>query len=67
MSDNEPTDDAAFFGDKVWVYCGSHLRPHLTGWCSVGLDMKVMLSAQSETEAYRQCERLELRLYRGQR
>lgn len=26
-----------------WVYCKSHVGPHETGWCSVGVDNKIAL------------------------
>jgi len=61
----ELTDDAKQWGDDVWIYCGSHLRAHKTGWCTVGVDMKVHLAVETEYEATRKCQRLELPLFRG--
>lgn len=62
---NELTEDAKQWGDNVWIYCGSHLRPHLTGWCTVGVDNKVHLAVDNERSAYAKCERLELPLYKA--
>jgi len=39
---NKPTADFLAFGDD-WVYCNQHLRPHSTGWCSVGVRDKIGL------------------------
>lgn len=59
------TEDVTYFGANVMIYCGQHLRPHLTGWCTVGIEWKVRLSSDDPKEAGRQCERLGLKLYRG--
>ena len=61
----DPEEDAKYFGKNVWIYCGQHLRPHLTGWCTVGLEWKLRLAAEDEKQAARQCERLGLKLFRG--
>lgn len=59
-------DDTIFFGD--WVYCGQHMRPHTTGWCSVynlnkmGLGIKGK-GEKSRREAYHKCYRLGLKIY----
>lgn len=39
-----------------WVYCGQHLRPHKTGWCSVSAaNHKKSLKATTEQGAYQEC------------
>jgi hypothetical protein len=48
------------FGEDQWVYCKQHLRPHLTGWCSVGVNDKIGLGIFGKTEesmkkAYSKC------------
>ena len=58
------TEDSAYFGENVMIYCGQHLRPHLTGWCTVGLEWKVRLSTNEDEAAGIQCQRLGLKLYR---
>lgn len=35
----------------AWVYCKSHVGPHETGWCSVGLDNKIALKATNRQDA----------------
>lgn len=66
-----PVEDVQAFGENTWVYCGSHLRPHLTGWCTVGVDNKLGLGIigsntdEKRIEATRKCERLGLTLYKG--
>ena len=52
-----PTEDEIAFGRKVWVYCDQHLRPHMTGWCTVGKRSKTKLDATTESEAYSECMR----------
>jgi hypothetical protein len=39
-TDESEAPDAAM---GAWVYCKSHVGPHLTGWCAVGVDRKVAL------------------------
>jgi hypothetical protein len=58
------TEDEKVFGIGQWVYCGQHLRPHRTGWCTVGVRDKVGLGTTDETEAWEKCSRLGLRLYK---
>jgi hypothetical protein len=36
----------------TWVYCRQHLRPHATGWCTVGPEDKEPLRATTREEAY---------------
>lgn len=54
MSDKE-TEDAKAFGAGVWVYCAQHLRPHETGWCTVGTDQKTPLAAKTYSDAHLEC------------
>ena len=66
MSDE--AEDTIFAGD--WIYCGAHLRPHTTGWCTVSNRAKVGLGITGKghekgVEAHRKCELLGLHLYRG--
>lgn len=51
-----PTGDDLEFGRNVWIYCGQHLRHHLTGWCSVSNRYKVKLRATTEAEAIAECK-----------
>ena len=57
------TEDAKTFGEKVWVYCRQHLRPHHTGWCTVHVDQKVLLEAKSAEDAYEECRRHNFTIY----
>lgn len=41
------TEDEIEFGVGVIVYCDQHLRPHKTGWCTVGNRHKVKLDTTS--------------------
>lgn len=51
------------------MYCGQHLGPHRSGWCTVGLDYKVGLGPfegeehQQAKAAAEKCRTLGLRLY----
>lgn len=36
----------------AWVYCKSHVRAHVTGWCTVDPSRKVALKATTREEAY---------------
>lgn len=58
------TEDETAFGINVFVYCRQHLRPHITGWCTVHADQKLALEARSMDEAYAECERRGLKIYR---
>lgn len=55
------------FGE--WVYCGSHLRAHPTGWCTVPNSDKLGIGPMKGTfeqqamEADEKCRRLGLKLY----
>ena len=44
----------------AYVYCKSHVGPHSTGWCGVGLDNKMPLDADSPEAAFQECKRLGL-------
>ncbi len=59
----EATEDEKKFGRDQWVYCGQHLRPHLTGWCTVHNDDKKALLARTLDEAYAECQTLGLKIY----
>lgn len=57
------TEDEKVFGKDQWVYCSEHLRPHLTGWCTVTVRDKVALGValpSTEHEAYNKCIELGL-------
>jgi hypothetical protein len=49
------TEDAKEFGEKAIVYCKSHLRPHDTGWCTVGIRDKVKLDSTTIKDAVDEC------------
>lgn len=57
------TQDEVKFGEKVWVYCNQHLRPHLTGWCTVDVGNKTKLDAKAEEEAYAECRAKGFKIY----
>lgn len=61
---NEHTDDYKEWG-YAWVYCNQHLRPHTTGWCTVGIDKKVCLFSieKSEEQAIEKCKQFGFKLY----
>jgi hypothetical protein len=61
----QTTDDEVVFGKDEWVYCAQHLRPHKTGWCTVGIMDKVALGVDNEKDAYAKCERLGLKIFKG--
>lgn len=50
------TEDEKEFGRNRLVYCKEHLRPHSTGWCSVGNRHKVALNSIHPKEAYEECK-----------
>lgn len=58
-------DDAKQFGKDAWVYCKQHLRPHVTGWCTVPNDQKLALDAKNLLDAVAECERKQLRIWKG--
>jgi hypothetical protein len=57
------TEDTKVFGENVWVYCNQHLRPHLTGWCTVSLHNKVQLDATNVDQAFEECKLKGFKLY----
>ena len=64
------TEDAKVFGKDAWIYCGQHLRPHKTGWCTVDVQMdKLGLGPlpgdhrEQQRLAYAKCRSLGLCLY----
>lgn len=61
-------EDVKAFGRDEWVYCYEHLRPHLTGWCTVACSRKVGLGVHGRTQeaekaAYAKVERLGLKIF----
>ncbi|MFM7009089.1 MAG: hypothetical protein ACKO0Z_07105 [Betaproteobacteria bacterium] len=61
----EKTEDAEVFGESVWVYCKSHLRPHDTGWCTVPASDKIALEAKTYADAVEECNERGFELYKG--
>lgn len=59
----DPKEDARVFGEDVYVYCGQHMRPHKTGWCTATLEDKVRLDAKTHNEAIEECHRKGFRLF----
>lgn len=58
------TEDVKVFGAGVWIYCDQHLRPHLTGWCTVSCKLhKTLLKAKNEKDAYSECRERGFKLY----
>jgi hypothetical protein len=55
--------DAAKFGKDAIIYCGSHLRVHKTGWCTVGVHQKIDLGVKTLEEGYEKAKRLGLKLF----
>lgn len=61
-----PEEDDRGFGD--FVYCGQHLRPHATGWCTVSNREKLGLGVGKNDEnalarAVAKCRRFGLKLW----
>ena len=63
--ENDFVPDDEYFGKNVWIYCNQHLRPHLTGWCTVSNRNKVKLDAQDDVAAYAECKQRDFHIYRG--
>jgi len=63
----ELTEDEIVFGKNMWIYCSQHLRPHVTGWCTVPVREKLGLGLSNdpnnEASAYSKCKHLGLELY----
>lgn len=59
----EKSPDDLIFGKDAMIYCASHMRPHTTGWCTVSVEDKILLDADSLDEAYRECEAKGLKIY----
>lgn len=57
------TDDEKHFGKDCWVYCGSHLAPHTTGWCTVSVKDKVALQSDNRKDAVEECKQKGYTLY----
>lgn len=50
-------DEEKKAGDEemgAWVYCTQHVRPHTTGWCTVGVRDKRPLKARNSEQAYKE-------------
>lgn len=65
---NSQTEDTQVFGDD-WVYCKDHVRPHPTGWCTVGVSRKLGLGIppgnhkERSRAAYEKCRMFGLKIY----
>lgn len=59
------TEDEEKFGVGKWVYCRQHLRPHVTGWCTVSADQKTSLDATTIMAAIDECDRRGFRIFKG--
>jgi hypothetical protein len=57
--------DEITFGRGKWVYCLQHLRPHLTGWCTVSDRDKIALDAIDGVAAYNECDSKGLKVYKN--
>lgn len=57
------TEDEKAFGERVWVYCDQHLRPHMTGWCTVASKNKTLLQSTTPTDAEAECKAKGFKLY----
>lgn len=62
-------EDTEVFGKDQWVYCRAHLRPHTTGWCSVGCQDKIGLGISGKgldkmKEAIAKCHSWGLKIYK---
>lgn len=58
----KPTEDLSF-GKEAWVYCDQHLRPHVTGWCTVSNRHKTPLKATTRDAAYEECVHLGFKIF----
>jgi hypothetical protein len=56
--------DNEVFGDNVFVHCDSHGAAHETGWCTVSVREKTLLTATTLVEAEKECKERGLWLYR---
>lgn len=61
LMDEQP--DVAAFGRRAWVYCRQHVKPHETGWCSVGVHDKIGLGVATAEAAYAKCREWGLEIY----
>lgn len=61
----ELEEDEIEFGNGRWVYCASHVLPHMTGWCSVPAKRKTLLNAMNREDAIRECQEKGYPLYKG--
>jgi len=56
------SDDDKVFGTE-FVYCASHMRAHITGWCLVRNINKAPLSSTDAIEAANEARQLGFKLY----
>lgn len=61
MPEGEFSTDDRHLGK--FVYCKQHVRPHSTGWCTVGAYDKVPLTAETEVDAIAECRERGLKIY----
>jgi hypothetical protein len=59
----DPKEDSRYFGENVWIYCDQHMRPHMTGWCTVSNRNKTLLKATEQVGAYKECLERGFELY----
>lgn len=64
----DPKEDERVFGKDHWVYCNQHLRPHVTGWCTVDVRNKVGLGIygndnENMKKAYSKCREWGFKLF----
>lgn len=57
------TDDEREFGRDRWVYCKAHVRPHITGWCTVSASEKVLLDARAPDDAAAEAKAKGFKIY----
>lgn len=55
--------DVMAFGRDAWVYCRQHMKPHQTGWCSVGAHDKIGLGVKTADAAEKKCREWGFELY----
>lgn len=48
--------DIEKFGKGIWIYCKQHHTPHLTGWCTVRNEEKILLNATTYDDAIKECK-----------
>lgn len=58
--DVHPDDDSQM---GAYVYCKSHVGPHVTGWCTVFNNNKIPLEAQTQEEAFEEVKKMGLPIH----